>query len=415
MARLSALLALTATAIAVSAKPIVVRDSPVTLPIARRFNSTGTANIVKADQARAKVLKARSQASSAPAVNTAAGKIFPGINVPVTNAAVIYTASIGVGTPPTNYDLIVDTGSSNTWVGADKAYVNTSSSVDTGDEVEVFYGSGFFFGEEYIDTVTIGDLVVKNQGIGVAEIAFGFNGLDGIIGLGPVDLTEDSTSNGGEVPTVVDNAFAQGLIDAAVVGVSFEPTTQESVTNGELTFGGVDYSKFKDAIKYVPITSTIPASDYVGIDQSITYGAAGTTILSSTAGITDTGTTLVLIASDAFAAYQNATGAVLDNNTGLLTITADQFANLESLFFHIGDTTYEFTPNAQIWPRALNTVIGGDADSIYLVTANLGSPSGEGLDFIDGYTFLERFYYVYDSANSRVGFATTAFTYATTN
>ena len=46
-----------------------------------------------------------------------------------------------------------------------------------------------------------------------------------------------------------------------------------------------------------PITSTSPASAYVGIDQSITYGSAGTTILSSTAGITDTGTTLVLIAS----------------------------------------------------------------------------------------------------------------------
>ena len=126
---------------------------------------------------------------------------------------------------------------------------------------------------------------------------------------------------------------------------------------------------------YSPITSTSPASDYVGIDQSITYGSAGTTILASTAGITDTGTTLVLLASgtsssyidfpltdeilnwetgtDALATYQQITGAVEDNNTGLLKLTADQFANLESLFFHIGDTTYEFTPNAQIWPRAV--------------------------------------------------------------
>ncbi|KAM5546160.1 hypothetical protein V8D89_000286 [Ganoderma adspersum] len=420
MARLSALLALAAAAVAVSAKPIVVRDSPVTFPIARRFNSTGAANILKADQARAKVLKARSQATKVAAVDTAAGKIFPGINVPVTNQAVIYTANVGVGTPPTTYDLIVDTGSSNTWVGANQPYVNTSSSVDTGAEVEVFYGSGFFFGEEYTDTVTIGDLVIKNQSIGVAEFAFGFNGLDGILGIGPDDLTEDTTSAGGEVPTVVDNAFAQGLIHAKVVGVSFEPTTQESVTNGELTFGGIDHKKFTGPIKYVPITSTSPASEYVGIDQSITYGSSGIPILSSTAGITDTGAPssllrLYRLGTDAFAAYQNATGAVLDNNTGLLKITADQFANLESLFFHIGDTTYVFTPNAQIWPRALNTAIGGDADGIYLVTANLGSSSGEGFDFIDGYTFLERFYYVYDSANACVGFATTPFTYATTN
>ena len=63
----------------------------------------------------------------------------------------------------------------------------------------------------------------------------------------------------------------------------------------------------------------------------------------------------------------------------------------------------------------LNTAIGGSASSVYLITADLGSNSGEGLDFINGYTFLERFYYVYDSANSQVGFATTSFTTATTN
>ena len=44
-------------------------------------------------------------------------------------------------------------------------------------------------------------------------------------------------------------------------------------------------------------TSTSPSSSYVGIDQSITYGKGGPTILSSTAGIVDTGTTLTLIAS----------------------------------------------------------------------------------------------------------------------
>ena len=54
---------------------------------------------------------------------------------------------------------------------------------------------------------------------------------------------------------------------------------------------------------YSPITSTSPASDYVGIDQSITYGSAGTTILASTAGITDTGTTLVLLASGTSSCY----------------------------------------------------------------------------------------------------------------
>ena len=63
----------------------------------------------------------------------------------------------------------------------------------------------------------------------------------------------------------------------------------------------------------------------------------------------------------------------------------------------------------------LNTAIGGSPNFVYLITADLGTPSGEGFDFVDGMTFLERFYYVFDSGNNQVGFATTEFTNAETN
>jgi cathepsin E len=77
--------------------------------------------------------------------------------------------------------------------------------------------------------------------------------------------------------------------------------------------------------------------------------------------------------------------------------------------------TYALTPNAQIWPRSLNTAINGTASSIYLVVIDSGSPSGKGLDFVNGYAFLERFYSVHDTDNNRIGFATTPFTRAHTN
>jgi cathepsin E len=89
--------------------------------------------------------------------------------------------------------------------------------------------------------------------------------------------------------------------------------------------------------------------------------------------------------------------------------------NLLFLFSHL-QTTFELTANAQIWPRSLNTVIGGTAGSIYLIVNDLGTPTpAQGLDFINGQAFLERFYSVYDTANQRVGLATTPFTKATTN
>lgn len=37
-------------------------------------------------------------------------------------------------------------------------------------------------GEEYLDTVTIGGMAIPEQSIGVAYLAFGFSGVDGILG-----------------------------------------------------------------------------------------------------------------------------------------------------------------------------------------------------------------------------------------
>jgi hypothetical protein len=345
-----------------------------------------------------------------PQVSAAAGDS----SVDVTDAAVTYTLSIGVGSPATDYTLLIDTGSSNTWIGADKAYTPTSTSTDTRNTVSVSYGSGSFTGTEYTDQVTLGPgLVIQKQSIGVSSKATGFNDVDGILGIGPVDLTTGTVASTTSVPTVTDNLFKQGTIPVESIGISYVPTTTASAPNGELTFGGTDATKFTGEITYVPITHTSPANKYWGIDQTITYGSE--TILPDTAGIVDTGTTLLMIATDAFQAYQKATGATADSTTGLLTVTAAQFAKMQSLVFQIGDTTLELTANAQIWPRSLNSTLGGEEGKIYLITADLGSNSGGGLDFIDGFGFLQRFYSVFDTTNSRVGFATTEFTDATTN
>ncbi|TDL16262.1 acid protease, partial [Rickenella mellea] len=255
-------------------------------------------------------------------------------------------------------------------------------------------------GSEFTDTVTLGkNLTIHNQSIGVASTAQGFSDVDGILGIGPVGLTEGTLSSRKPVPTVTDNLASQGTIPANSIGILYEPTTGTDIANGELTFGGIDTAKITGEISFVPITQTSPANQYWGIDQTITYGT-GTKILSKTAGIVDTGTTLLLLA----------TGEFLDQTTGLLTITQTQFNNLKSLFFEIGNVTYELTANAQIWPRSQNEAIGGDPNKIYLVTADLGIDGGTGLDFIDGFVFLQRFYSVYDTTNAQVGLATTQFT-----
>jgi len=187
---------------------------------------------------------------------------------------------------------------------------------------------------------------------------------------------------------VTDNLFNQHTISTESIGIFFAPVTA-SPNIGELTFGGVDPSKNTSAVQFTPITETRPSSAFWGVDQSISYGSK--TILGTSAGIVDTGTTLVMLATgsytnmlhcshlitdtmcflDAFNAYQAATGGVPDAVTGLLSITLAQFQALKPLDFHIGGETYSLSPNAQIWPRALNVGIGGKPNSIYLIVADV--------------------------------------------
>ncbi|OCH89114.1 acid protease [Obba rivulosa] len=330
----------------------------------------------------------------------------------------IYVASIGIGTPPTQYNVIVDTGSSSTWIGGNQAYVETNTSQSTEQAITVNYGSITFVGAEFVDTVMLAPgNSIFNQSIGVANFAEGLQGLDGVLGLGPTILTEGTfDSNQQEtIPTVTDNAFSEGLIGAKQIGISFEPTNTQLNNTGEISFGAPDERKFTGSLAFVPITTASPATFFVGIDQTITYGSAGVPILNKTSGIVDTGSSLLFLASDAFARYAQVTNATADQVTGLLALPIDRFGNLESLFFNIGGTTYEFTADAQIWPRALNADIGGTDDNVYLIVADNGVHSGSGHDFTLGLVWLQRFYMVYDSANDTVGFATTQFTNSTIN
>ncbi|KAG6877019.1 hypothetical protein C0992_011041 [Termitomyces sp. T32_za158] len=232
--------------------------------------------------------------------------------------------------------------------------------------------------------------------------------------IGPNDLTLGTLNPGRDqiIPTVTDTAFKQKLAPLNKVGIYFEPFLNFSQGTGQLTYGGVDTSKINGPFTFTPVTSVPPASAYWGIDQNISYNGE---LLLSSAGIVDTGTTLTLIATDAFEKYRKAVGAILDPDTGMLRINKTQVDQLQNLVFQIEGVNFELTPNAQLWPRSLNTAIGGSNDYLYLIVADIGTPSGSGLDFINGYTFLERFYTSFDSTKKQVGFAPTNYTNSTSN
>ncbi|KAF9343666.1 hypothetical protein BGX26_005396, partial [Mortierella sp. AD094] len=329
-------------------------------------------------------------------------------SVPAINADVSYLITIGLGTPAQNVDLIFDTGSSDLWVqSANYNPSKSSTSKSLGETFSIQYGSGSTSGKEYTDKITLGGYTFTQE-FGVASSSSGFDGTQGLVGFGPDDLSP-ITNKGENIPTPVDNLYSAGYIPSDVIGVYFKTITDggSQETNGEITFGGVDSTKYTGSITYVPVTTTSPASEYWGIDvSSITYGT--TKVSSATHGIVDTGTTLILLsANDVKALYKNISGAKLDNNSGLYTIPSSQVSKLQNITFTIGGKAFTLTPSQYLVPANQAANLGGSAGTTYSWIGSLGD-NESGLAFILGQKFLENFYSVYDTTNKRVGLATRA-------
>ncbi|KAJ7445280.1 family A1 protease [Mycena latifolia] len=378
------------------------------VPIAARWNTTGRP--FKSGQrgaSRATFLRSnRYHGSSSRAVT----------REPIDDDTTIYvvTASVAVGSAGTTYNLIVDTTSGNTWIGAGKPYITTATSRSAGSDVEVTFGGEIFSGIEVLDQVVLADVAMVNKSIGVVPWNTSLLGIDGILGIGPADLSVGSlVSNLTQgIPTIVQTLSCQGNITTQLYAIALQPMTSAMSLNGEISWGGVDSTKFTGPITWSSITIQAPSADFWGVEIAFTYGT--TPLLPPTAaGIIDTGSTLLFLASDAYSRYTALTGATLDSATGLLTVPS--IANLQPLVVIMNGTSFTFSPNAQLWPRALNTAIGGSSCKLYLVIADLGSPSGAGLDFILGLVFLQRFYSVFDYMNEQFGLAVTPFTNATSN
>lgn len=175
-----------------------------------------------------------------------------------------YFGEIGIGTPPQNFTVIFDTGSSNLWVPSSKCYFSiacyfhsryrsswSSTYKKNGKSCEINYGSGSVAGFFSQDNVEVGDLTVKDQVFMEAtregSLTFVLAKFDGILGLGFQEI-----SVGDAVP-VWYNMVQQGLVKEEVFSfwLNRDPDAKEG---GEIVFGGVDRKHFKGNHTYAPVT-----------------------------------------------------------------------------------------------------------------------------------------------------------------
>ncbi|KAH8661486.1 putative vacuolar protease A [Tricladium varicosporioides] len=320
--------------------------------------------------------------------------------VPVSNFLnAQYFSEITIGTPPQSFKVVLDTGSSNLWVpssecGSIACYLHTkydSSSSSTykknGTSFEIRYGSGSLSGFVSEDTMTIGDLKVKNQLFAEATeepgLAFAFGRFDGILGLGYDTISVN------KIPPPFYNMVEQGLLDEPVF--AFYLGNTEDGDNSEATFGGINEDHFTGKITNIPLRRKA----YWEVDlDAITFGKSKAS-LDGTGVILDTGTSLIALPSTLAELLNKEIGAKKGYN-GQYTVECDKRDSLPDMSFTLSGYDFAITPYDYILE------IQGSCISSFM---GMDFPEPVGPLAILGDAFLRKWYSVYDLGKGTVGLA----------
>lgn len=311
-----------------------------------------------------------------------------------------YYGIVKIGSPPQEFQVIYDTGSSNLWVpevgcvhcgykwihGGKNKYDKESSEtfVEDGTDFSIQYGSGAVSGVFAEDSVTLADdITVSSQKFatihdaGGMGIAYAFGYFDGILGLG-----FDSISVNG-VKTVFHNAVEQGLVESSVFAFYLGDNS-----DGELTFGGYDADKFEGELVWVPLSD----ATYWRIEmEGVKIGSFST---GSTDAIVDSGTSLITGPSKDIRAIAREVGAA-STITGQYTIDCDKVDSIPIITWIIDGEEYSV--------HGKDLVISSGGMCIFaMMGMDFPAP---GPQWILGDVFMRKYYTVFDYDNERVGFA----------
>ncbi|KAI9676928.1 MAG: Vacuolar protease A [Caeruleum heppii] len=312
-----------------------------------------------------------------------------------------YFSEISIGTPPQDFKVVLDTGSSNLWVPSSECnsiacYLHTkfdSSSSSTfkknGSSFEIRYGSGSLSGFVSQDTVTLGDLKIKHQDFAEATsepgLAFAFGRFDGIMGLG-----YDTISVNKIVPPFY-NMLDQGLLDEPVFAFYLGDTENGEEDESEAIFGGINKDHYTGKMVKLPLRRK--AYWEVELD-SITFGDASAE-LDNTGVILDTGTSLIALPSTLAELLNKEIGAKKSYN-GQYTVDCKQRDKLPDLTFTLTGHNFTITPYDYILE------VQGSCISSFM---GMDFPEPVGPLAILGDAFLRKWYSVYDLGNNAVGLA----------
>lgn len=315
-----------------------------------------------------------------------------------------YYGNISLGTPPQNFSVIFDTGSSDLWVPSidcQAGFCNTSqlfnpensSSVSFNDSsFSIVYGTGTVTGDVARDKLTLADNVtVDGQCFGVAtsvssDLRPGL--FDGIFGLGLAPLSKTKS-----MPPFYQ-MIQQEQVSEPLFGVwlSNSTTGEES---GVLTLGYVNSSQYSGDLCWQNITSKqiyweVPLN-------GLRYGKQRLSRFSSHTVVIDTGTSFNVGPPRYVRRIARQTGASFEG-AGLYSIDCDSISKLKTIFFSLGECGFELVPEEY-------TVKLNDTCFLGFQGLNMRTGSFFRSKWIFGDVFLRHYYSAFDVGNYSIGFA----------
>ncbi|KAG8430861.1 hypothetical protein GDO86_019847 [Hymenochirus boettgeri] len=299
-----------------------------------------------------------------------------------------YYGTIYIGTPPQNFTVIFDTGSSNLWVPSSSCTSQACSNHNqfnpsesstyqsTSETLSVQYGTGSMVGILGYDTVQVGSIVDTQQMIGLSdtEASFFYNmPFDGILGLAYPNLAASSQT------PVFDNMWNQGLLPNELFSVYL---SSNDAAGSYVDFGGID-SYYSQSLYYVPVSSQGYWQLTMG---SVVVGSNVVACSSGCEAIVDTGTSLLVGPSSDVSNIFSAIGATMNSN-GEYAVPCNSISSLPTLSFTIGQYSYAVPPTAYIDQSYCTVNIQQSSSSLWIL----------------GDVFIRQYYVVFDRANNQIG------------
>jgi cathepsin D len=309
-----------------------------------------------------------------------------------------YFISMDVGAENKTMWMLLDTGGNNSWMFGSNctanacAMHNTFGTNDsntlqmTATPFDVGYGTGTVSGDLGTDSVSFaGDRMQFTFGLAAnASSDFKNYPMDGILGLGRSNSSSTST-------TTFMNAVANAkLLTSNVIGISLQRNS-DGAKDGEITFGGIDNTKFTGNLSY---TNTSPGIDRweIPLDDASVGGTAGN--FSRKSAIIDTGTSYIFLPPpDASALHALIPGSSPSGDSFNIPCKSTTV-----VAFTFSGVTYGVSPKDYVGAATDST---GNTCVSNIIGVQTFGPD----DWLLGDVFLKNVYSVFDFDQNRIGLA----------